>query len=281
MNTVKGRISSLETMRTFFRVGTCSQTLFQVLDRADGQEMELEEHASDPLAGGMMCGYQCGMLWGAALAAGARAYRACGKGPQAETRAVLDARRVLETFRARNKHINCRDITGIDLASPQSGNILWYLVKSIPTGSCFGMAARYAGAAFRALEAPHPAEPAETPSSGPVSCAALLAQKLGASDQHTVMAAGLAGGIGLSGGACGALGAAIWLAGMNPHDEAAPPVGLKPAYVVDALDRFSRCTGGVFECSKIAGMQFKSVGDHAAYLRAGGCAKVISVLAGA
>jgi hypothetical protein len=229
----------------------------------------------------MMCGHQCGMLWGAALAAGARAYRTGGKGPQAEARAILDAHRVLETFRARNKHINCRDITGVDLDSPRSGNILWYLVKSVPTGSCFGMAARYAKAAFRALEAPQPEEPAGTLSSGPVSCAALLAQKLGASDQHTVMASGLAGGIGLSGGACGALGAAIWLAGMNAHDEAARPVGLKPAYVVDLMDQFARCTGGEFECSKIAGTQFESVGDHAAYLRAGGCANVLSALVGA
>ena len=49
----------------------------------------------------------------------------------------------------------------------------------------------------------------------PVSCAAVLAQKMGASDLHTVMAAGFAGGIGLSGGGCGALGAAIWITGMN------------------------------------------------------------------
>ena len=53
----------------------------------------------------------------------------------------------------------------------------------------------------------------------PASCAAKMAKKLGASDRHTVMAAGLAGGIGLCGGACGALGAAVWIMGMNTLKE--------------------------------------------------------------
>jgi hypothetical protein len=39
------------------------------------------------------------------------------------------------------------------------------------------------------------------------------------SDMHMVMAVGLAGGIGLSGGACGALGAAIWIIGMQLQEE--------------------------------------------------------------
>ncbi len=37
-----------------------------------------------PLAGGIVGnGYQCGMIWGAALAAGAQAYRLLGTGPVA------------------------------------------------------------------------------------------------------------------------------------------------------------------------------------------------------
>ena len=228
-----------------------------------------------------MCGHQCGMLWGAALAGGAQAYRTYGRGPQAETRAVLAARRLVATFRTQNQYINCREIIGVSIDAPRGRDVLLFLAKSGFTGSCFGIAARYAKAAVRDLTAARSDEDGQDPLSAPASCAALLAQKLGASDLHTVMAAGLGGGIGLSGGACGALGAAIWLAGMNAHDEAARPVGLKPTYVVDLMDRFTRCTGGEFECSKIAGTKFGSVGDHAAYLRAGGCANVISALVGA
>ena len=54
-----------------------------------------------PFAGGIMQhGYQCGMIWGAALAAGAQAYRLFGPGPQAEAMAVIAAQWLVESFRA-------------------------------------------------------------------------------------------------------------------------------------------------------------------------------------
>ena len=40
-----------------------------VVDDSFDQPMKVEEHAAMPLAGGLTQGYQCGMLWGAALAA--------------------------------------------------------------------------------------------------------------------------------------------------------------------------------------------------------------------
>ena len=47
-----------------------------VVDGSFGHPMKLEEEAAAPLAGGIMNhGFQCGMLWGASLAAGAEAYR--------------------------------------------------------------------------------------------------------------------------------------------------------------------------------------------------------------
>jgi len=46
-----------------------------VVDGSFGNPMRLEEEASAPLAGGIMNhGFQCGMLWGASLAAGAEVY---------------------------------------------------------------------------------------------------------------------------------------------------------------------------------------------------------------
>jgi hypothetical protein len=109
----------------------------------------------------------------------------------------------------------------------------------------------------------------------------MLAQKMGASDLHTVMAAGLAGGIGLSGGACGALGAAIWIDGMNNNNKE----GDKEADFTNnpiaqaAIDRYLESADYEFECSKIVGRKFEDVADHAAYLRAGGCSKIIEALA--
>ena len=240
--------------------------------------MEFEERAADPLAGGIVAhGYQCGMVWGAALAAGAQAYWLFGTGPQTEAKAIVAAQRIVESFRAQNNNVNCLEITEIDMSSPATRMIVRFLIRSSVTGSCFGMAARYAPAAFREINAAFSEEHIEAPPA-PVSCSAMLAQKMGVSDMDTVMVAGLAGGIGLSGGACGALGAAIWIIGTNILKDGGE-LGYKAPAALDAIERFIKCTDYEFECSKIAGRKFESVDDHANYLRDGGCSKIIEVLA--
>jgi hypothetical protein len=240
--------------------------------------LKLEEHAAMPLAGGIMQhGYQCGMIWGAALAAGAQAYRLLGPGPQAETKAIIAAQRLVESFRARNNSINCLEITNIDKSSSTMQMITYFLIKGGTIG-CMRMAARYAPVAFSEINTALSEKHIEAPSP-PVSCAAMLAQKMGVSDMHTIMAAGFAGGIGLSGGACGALGAAIWIIGMNSSKEGVGKIEFKSPRAIDAIDRFMKCTDFEFECSEIVGRRFENIGDHAGYLRDGGCSKIIEVLA--
>jgi hypothetical protein len=224
-----------------------------------------------------MRGYQCGMVWGAALAAGAQAYRIHGKSPQAEAGAIRAAQRIVASFRAQNKAVNCREISGIDWSSLTTQKIVFYFLKGGPI-KCFSMAARYAPLAFGEINIAFAKDPSEALPT-PVSCSALLAQKLGASDMHTVMAAGLAGGIGLSGGACGALGAAIWIIGMARLKEGAGAIDFNAPYAREAIDRFVERTNSEFECSKIVGRKFESIGDHASYVRGGGCSKIIEVLA--
>lgn len=136
--------------------------------------MEFEERAADPLAGGVQYGYQCGMVWGAALAAGAQAYRLFGTGLQAEAGAMMAAQRMV--------------------------------------------------------------------------------------------------------GACGALGVAVWILGMNLLKEGGE-FTFQPPNAVEIIERFEKSSGGEFECSKIAGRKFESIDDHASYLRSGGCSKIIGSLA--
>jgi len=232
-------ISSMGTVRTFLKVGTCSEALCNVLDRAFDHPLKLEEHAAMPFAGGIMQhGYQCGLIWGATLAAGAQAYRLLGPGPQAETEAIIAAQRLLDSFRARNNNINCLELTGTEWQ--KSIQVLRYFIKG-GTIRCFRMAARYAPVAFSEINTALSEKHIEAPSP-PVSCAAMLAQKMGVSDMHTVMAAGFAGGIGLCGGACGALGAAIWIIGMNSSKERVGKIDFKNPRAIDAIDRFMKCT---------------------------------------
>lgn len=231
-----------------------------------------------PLAGGIMQhGYQCGYIWGATLAAGAQAYRLLGPGSQAETGAIIAAQRLVESFRARFNNIDCLEITDIDKSSSTMKMIMYFLIKGGTIG-CMRMGARYAQVAFSEINSALSEKYIDAPSP-PVSCAAMLARKMGVSDMHTVMAAGFAGGIGLCGGACGALGAAIWIIGMNSSKEGVGKIDFKNPRAIDAIDRFMKCTDFKFECSEIVGRRFENIGDHAGYLRDGGCSKIIEVLA--
>jgi len=256
-----------------------------VVDASYGHPMELEEAASAPLAGGLLNhGYQCGMLWGAALAAGGEAYRRYGPGPEAEAAAILAAEKLLATFQTRTQNeINCSEVTEFNFQeNMQLLPILRFFVKGgkIGPGACFRLAAGYAPDAFSTMdEALADALPERL--SPPVSCAAVLARKMGATDQHAVMASGFAGGIGLSGGGCGALGAAIWITAMNGRKE-----GLQKGAYFDnpdfqaVIDRFLEASAYEFECRAITGRKFDDIHDHAAYVRGGGCADLIAALAG-
>jgi len=229
-----------------------------------------------PLAGGMMQGYQCGQLWGAALAAGAQAYQLLGPGPQAEAAAIIAAQRLVKVFRERNKEINCLELTQVSWKNIKARQVLKLFLKGGPI-RCFGMAGRYAPLAFHEINAALAEKPIQAPS-GPVSCAAMLAQKMGLSDMQVVMAAGFAGGIGLCGGACGALGAAIWILGLKDNQQGVK-IEMQNPRASAMIDKFVESSGYEFECAKIVGRRFEDVNDHACYLREGGCSKIIEALA--
>ena len=241
------------------------------MNRALGHPLRTEEHAAGPLAGGIAAnGYQCGMVWGSALAAGAEAHRRFGAGHRAEAAALRAASRIADSFRARNGAVDCFDLTGTDFGSRAQS---WrYVLTGKPVG-CIRMAARYAPVALAEIRQALDAEPADAPAP-PVSCSALVARRLGASDLHAVMAAGPARGGGLSGGGCGALGAAVWLDAAGGGDRKAVE-----ARANRIVERFLDASGHAFECSEIVGRRFADVADHAAHLRGGGCASLLAVLA--
>jgi hypothetical protein len=250
-----------------------------VVDDSFDHPLKIEEEATAPLAGGIMgYGYQCGMLWGAALAAGAQAFRLLGPGSQAETESIVVAQRLVKSFQIHTKNeINCLEITNLNLHGKiEPLPVLKFIITGGPIG-CFRMAADYAPDVYRDINRVLSEKHCETPS-GLVSCAAMLADKMGASEMHTVMAAGFAGGIGLSGGTCGALGAAIWLIGFNSKKELLDSK-VSNSRINDTIERFLNSSDFEFECSKIVGRKFEDPKDHADYLREGGCMKIIEALA--
>jgi len=280
MTDARKELRSLKTIRTFMKVGACSETLINCLNRAFGEPMAPEEHASMPLAGGIMRqGYQCGMLWGASLAAGAEAHRQFGPGPKAEAMSILASQRLVERFSRRTKTINCLEITDTDW------NNSWETTKYMLRGGpvyCFRMAARYAREAHEEITACF-ADPAAEIPVAPVSCTSLFVRKMGLSERHATMTSGFAGGIGLCGGACGALGAAVWLLAMvflKDDPQANMWKSKEFQAKLDALiETYLKSSDFEFECEKVVGRKFDGVEDHARHTCEGGCATILEALA--
>jgi hypothetical protein len=250
-----------------------------VVDDSFGHPLQTEEKAANPLAGGIAnMGYQCGMLWGAALAAGARAYHLYGPGAQAEASAMTATQKLVESFRTRTKNeINCLEISDLNMQGDFDGKaILKFFLKGGPIG-CFRMAANYAPDAYNEISSTFSEDPIEV-SAPPVSCATALAKRMGASEMHVTMVAGFAGGIGFSGGACGALGAAIWLTTMNQPVEI-EGMSYSGTWVSDMIEGFLESSDYEFECAEIIGRNFESVDEHAEHIANGGCSKIIEALA--
>jgi hypothetical protein len=103
---------------------------------------------------------------------------------------------------------------------------------------------------------------------------------MGASEKHATMAAGLAGGIGLSGGGCGALGAAIWILGMNGREEGLSNKVINKR-INELMESFLKSSGYEYECAEIVGRKFTDIDDHADFVSRGGCEELIEALAAA
>lgn len=263
------------TKRLFVKLGTCSQLFFHILNDHFGHPNERAERASDPLCGGLMQkGHQCGMLWGAALAVGAESFRRNSDHDRAIALSIMATQALMESFSNRAESIICRDITHCDFSSTLS------TAKYMLSGhflSCFNLAEEWAPEAIQSADNSLSLDPVKQPQQA-VSCATEVAKRMGASDEETVMVAGFAGGLGLSGNACGALAAAIWMNTL-PWCEEHTKAAISNPNATATLERFYAATDHEILCQKISGRSFKTMEDHAEYIRGGGCDKLINLLA--
>ena len=262
--------------KVFRKLGTCSRTLFYILNREFGHPKELEERAADVLAGGIMQkGHQCGMLWGASLAIGAEAYRVCANKNQAIHVAVVATQQVMASFIQREHTINCNDITRCDFSSKLSFAKYFFSGRFL---HCFDLAEQWAPEAVKA--AYDSLSHKETVSKEAcLSCATEVARKLGASEEEMVMVAGFAGGLGLSGAACGALSAAIWMKSLEWCRQKIKKSPLKNSGSKAILNSFYHATDSKILCSDITGERFRNLIDHTKFIENGGCASLINTLA--
>lgn len=277
-STITGMIGSKDEIedarKIFLKKGACSHALFYLLNREFGHQRPEEEKAVDPLAGGIMqMGFQCGVLWGATMAAGAETYRQSNSMDQAMARAITTSQEIVDAFVKKTNTLNCIEITNINWKGRFA-----MLKGMFNMGDCLRLVDKMSNKLLKvtrhSLANPPDHEPVEV-----LSCASETARQMGATDEQVVMVAGLAAGIGLSGHGCGALSAAIWMNTMEWNRQNPKKGALLNEYAKKTTKEFEAITGGEYECSKICGMRFNSVEEHTEYLKNGGCTTIINMLA--
>lgn len=264
-----------DARKVFWKKGACSTTFFHLLNRAFGHVKEGEEKAAMPLAGGIMQkGHQCGMLWGAAMAIGAEAYRQDPEGDIVR-KAVNATHQVMQSFESHAGTISCREFTNCDFANK------WSMAKYMLTGKfldCFQLAEDWAPTAIaKARESLQ--EETNPESEHCLSCASEVVAKMGGTEEQKAIVAGLAGGLGLSGHGCGALAAAIWMYSLqyNAENESKKMVLTNPP-AEQCLERFLEKTDGMVHCQTVSGRAFETIEEHSDFIKKGGCAEIIEVL---
>jgi len=264
-----------DTKRVFLKKGACSHTFFYIINREFGCLNEEAEQASDPLAGGLSQeGYQCGMLWGAVLGVGAEAFRRHDDIGQAIAQAINATKIILESFIDRAKSANCSVITNCDFNSKYG--LAKYLISGKPI-RCFNLADRWAPEAIKTAKVGLSQQLTDLPEI-PISCASEVVRMMGGSNEEIVMVAGFAGGLGLSGNACGALGAAIWYKTFQRVKQHDYKYSLKDLSIENIKEIFLKETDYKMECSKICGQQFKTINEHTEFIKNGGCNRIINLL---
>lgn len=261
--------------RAFLKKGTCSRTFFYLLNREYGHPREEEEQAIDPLAGGILQqGYQCGMLWGASMAVGAEAHRRSKNMSETISMSIEATKHVMNSFSSRTKSIECEEITNTNF------NSKWSFAKYMMTGrfvSCFKLAGKWAPEALMAANEGLSVKPGthEEPN---ISCASEVVKRMGGNEEEQAMVSGLAGGLGLSGSACGALAATIWKKALQKNKEEQSKPSFDDPELSEIVQKFYEVTDYKMECHEICEKQFKTIDEHSAFIRNGGCKKLINTL---
>lgn len=268
--------------KIFMKKGACSHTGYFVLNREFGYNKPNEERASDLLAGGLANrGYQCGMLWGCSLSIGAECFRKYQDPSIAADVTISTVEKIITSFVEKTGTPDCRTMTRCDFSKPWGliKYMILYLPKGVTNSICFNVAEQWLPVAA-GLAKTRIAEKQNRRTTEVISCASQVVKMAGGSDEECATVAGFAGGLGLSGNACGALAAIIWfrLLGWSRDNPGKVPSYFNNKIVNKHLKTFLTETNKEMKCSKICGKQFTSVEEHSDFVRQGGCSRIIEML---
>lgn len=264
--------SKSDTKKLFRSLGSCSHTFFHILNREFGNNIRIEERAADPLAGGIyQQGYQCGMLWGASLGVGTEAFRITNDRNLSIGLSIQATQNLMESFSNTTGTTECCEITECNFSSKVSMAKYFFTGKFL---SCFDLAENWAPKAIDSAKKILKKNNNQPPKKC-MSCATEIARKMGASDEESIAVSGFAGGLGLSGKACGGLAAAIWINNLErcrKNDK----TSYKDPNSNETLEKFYAQTDYEIMCEKITGEKFNTLSEHTEFIENGGCNNLIN-----
>ncbi len=280
MTSPRGAVTSSQAVRTFLRTGMCSVALCRVLNKGFDHPLELEEKASELLAGGILSrGYQCGQVWGSALP---RVRRRAGSWarvrmprPRGRRRPAAhgDLPSSLRELRLSLHHPRRLRRGGRRAVDQGRGPVLpQERLEVLP----HGRAVRRRGVRRDRRRPFRGANRRSLPTSELRVPRGAEHGRLGSACGHGGRACGRhrAERGRLRGAGSGAL------APRHGRQGARGGQGRLQERQSPGADRPVRGeTGSRFECADIVGRRFESIDDHAAFLRDGGCANLIELLA--
>ena len=276
MNFIKKGKVKLRTKRTFLKQGTCSRTFFHIINRELGVSKPAEEAASDTLAGGIaQLGYQCGMIWGASLAAGTETFNKFKNTGKARALAIEATKAMNDSFISKARSIECNEITKVDFTKK------WGLAKFFFSGkmyTCYTLASKWAPLAVDNVKNTI-LNGTTTENENELNCATEVVKKMEGTDEEATMVAGFAGGLGLSGNGCGALAAAIWKITLEKSKNREWKYTIPDPDSANLIEQFKKTTANEVLCAKICQRKFNNLQEHSEYIKNGGCKDIMNVLA--
>lgn len=282
-------VSARKSAKIFFIALSCSQAMMTILDEVLGIKEEIYEMSAHPLAGGLLhLGFECGMTWGASLATGNYIYLRNGFSSASIGLAIETAGKLISSLSHRAGSHICKEITSCEFKS------LLGRLKYLFTGKgslCAKLAVKWAPQAYHIICSSTFNSPRQNPKAS-TACTVALAKRLNAGEKEQLMVAGLSGGLGLSGGACGALASAVWLKTLkwlkeNKESKDSFFKALRQELtqsgdfypdIKNIQKRFESLTKGAFLCRDLTKRDFLSVEEHCDFIANGGCKEIISLL---
>lgn len=262
--------------------------------RGLGLEEAGYEQAIHAFSGGFMHrGDACGLLTGAVLAAGFEAKRRFSDDATRSGAALQVAVRLAAALPELAGSVNCRDITDGELIT-LAGRLRYLQQGTAPR--CGRLHLKWGERAHELIDRSLTELADQPPVAICANCAVetlrRCAPSVGVPAEDAVVVAGLAGGVGLLGNVCGALGAGVFALGAARYRQAQADQRdsrlrgsiqelLGTAYRGAATDLRSSLEAGLGSClcEEIIGRRFASVADHSEFIELGGCREVITSVA--